>query len=37
MVGSTMNLISEIQIYVVEPTIHVRGGLRIYLQSYTIE
>ena len=31
MVGPTMNLISETHIYVVGPTIYVRGGLRIYL------
>ena len=30
-VSRTMNLISETLIYVVGSTIHMRGGLRIYL------
>ena len=35
MVGLTINLISRTHIYVVGPTIHVKGGLYIYLSSWT--
>ena len=31
MMGLIMNLISGIHIYVVQPIIHVKKGLRIYL------